>query len=391
MKIFINLLTAVVLIFAGYFEGYAIPAFARKYNLSCNTCHAPAPRLKDYGEEFAGNGFVLKDQDAPRYYQPTGDDELSLIRDFPLAVRLDGYATYNTYDSKKADFGFPYNLKILSGGSLAENISYYFYFFLSERGEVAGIEDAYLMFGDLFGSNISVAFGQFQVSDPLFKREIRLTYDDYEIYKVKPGNSNVNLAYDRGIMISTGFETGTDLVLEVVNGNGIGHADEFKNFDIDKPKNFMGRLSQSIGDVFRVGGFAYVGNEEFEHSAGNLAYENKLTMFGGDLTFNYEDYLQLNLQYVSRKDEQKLDGVQTDFKTDGGFAELIIMPNGADSKWYGTLLYNQFKIDVGDYKYQSASAHLGYLLRRNIRLVGEFTHFLENEYSMFSLGFVAAF
>ena len=39
----------------------AIPAFARKYRMSCKTCHSPFPKSIDYGDEFAGNGFVLKD------------------------------------------------------------------------------------------------------------------------------------------------------------------------------------------------------------------------------------------------------------------------------------------------------------------------------------------
>ena len=39
----------------------AIPAFARKYQFSCSTCHAPAPRLKPFGEAFAARGFRLED------------------------------------------------------------------------------------------------------------------------------------------------------------------------------------------------------------------------------------------------------------------------------------------------------------------------------------------
>ncbi|MCK7528382.1 MAG: hypothetical protein MZV64_67865 [Ignavibacteriales bacterium] len=50
-----------------------MPAFARKYSMSCKTCHAPFPKLKPYGEEFAGNGFVIKDKDTPRYTIDTGD------------------------------------------------------------------------------------------------------------------------------------------------------------------------------------------------------------------------------------------------------------------------------------------------------------------------------
>ncbi|MBI5808112.1 MAG: hypothetical protein HZA74_06885 [Ignavibacteriales bacterium] len=70
-----------------YENSFAIPAFARKYNMSCQTCHSPFPKLKPYGDEFAGNGFVLADKDAPRYFVETGDDQLSLIRDIPLAMR----------------------------------------------------------------------------------------------------------------------------------------------------------------------------------------------------------------------------------------------------------------------------------------------------------------
>ncbi len=38
----------------------AIPAFARRYRVSCTTCHAPFPRLKPYGEEYAGRGFAFE-------------------------------------------------------------------------------------------------------------------------------------------------------------------------------------------------------------------------------------------------------------------------------------------------------------------------------------------
>ena len=69
--------------------------------------------------------------------------------------------------------------KLLSGGALTKNVAYYFYFFFSERGEVAGVEDAFLMFNNVGNSELDIYAGQFQVSDPLFKRELRLFYQDY--------------------------------------------------------------------------------------------------------------------------------------------------------------------------------------------------------------------
>ena len=163
--------TIIFSIFFSIFISYsifAIPAFARKYNMTCKTCHSPYPKLKAYGEEFAGNGFVLKDQDAPRYYVETGDERLSLIRDLPLALRLEGHLTYNEDKTEKSDFKSPIIFKLLSGGAIFNNVSYYVYYIL-EEGDVGKIEDAFLYFNNLFGSELAFTIGQFQVSDPLFK------------------------------------------------------------------------------------------------------------------------------------------------------------------------------------------------------------------------------
>lgn len=47
----------------------AIPAFARKYNFSCNVCHVPGfPKLNDFGNQFRDHGYQLgSDNDLPEY------------------------------------------------------------------------------------------------------------------------------------------------------------------------------------------------------------------------------------------------------------------------------------------------------------------------------------
>ena len=47
-------LAAMVLFIVPAKKADAIPAFARKYQISCQVCHTPAmPRLKAFGDEFA--------------------------------------------------------------------------------------------------------------------------------------------------------------------------------------------------------------------------------------------------------------------------------------------------------------------------------------------------
>ena len=36
-----------------------MPAFARRYHVSCSLCHDPIPLLTRFGETFAANGFEL--------------------------------------------------------------------------------------------------------------------------------------------------------------------------------------------------------------------------------------------------------------------------------------------------------------------------------------------
>jgi len=373
------------------FKSSAIPAFARKYQISCQVCHSPAvPALKGFGDEFAGNGFRMTDYESPRYFIPTGDEKLSLFRELPLAVRLDGFATFNFNDQGSVDFGAPFVLKILSGGEISEKLSYYFYFLLSERGSIAGIEDAFLQYNDLFGTGINFYIGQFQVSDPLFKSELRLTLEPYMIYSAKPANSTIDLKYDRGIILERGFETGTSITAEVVNGSGIGAAGEGFVFDKDKYKNLMLRLNQSLGKSLSIGLFGYTGKEEIPNATDFGV--NSVRMIGPDISLNIDEKLIVNFQYLVRHDSN-FDGVSSsEANTDGGFTEVIFSPKGDKSKWYLTGLYNWVNSDLDELDYQSATLHAGYLLRRNVRLVTEYSYNMVNaSYGRLSAGFVSAF
>lgn len=387
---------AVIIMLMPSEKAAAIPAFARKYQISCQVCHSPgAPMLKPFGDEYAGAGFRMTEYESPRYFIQTGDDRLSLFRELPLAIRIDGFASLNFNDAGTVDFGSPFVVKILSGGELSDKLSYYFYFLMNERGEIAGLEDAFLMYSNVLNSGINLFIGQFQTSDPLFKGELRLTLEPYKIYGVKPENSSVDLKYDRGIMFDKGFSTGTTIVGEIVNGSGLGAAGEGYLFDKDKYKNFMLRINQSVGNSLSVGFFGYTGKEVISENTPD-PFVNQVKMYGPDLALDIDGKLLLNVQYLWRTDSDVSDAdgevMLTDVKTQGGFAELIYAPKGDMSKWYFTGLFNWVDSDLDQLDYSSGTLHAGYLLRRNVRLVAEYTRIFSGEpYGKLSAGFVSAF
>lgn len=369
---------------------WGIPAFARKYKMSCKTCHEPFPKLKAFGEEFAANGYVLKDQEPSRAFTETGDDRLTLMRDFPFAIRFDGFLKYNNGNTRTSDFAAPMNVKLLSGGALAKNISYYFYFFFSEKGKIIGLEDAFLTFTDLFHSGLGLTVGQFQISDPIFKRELRLTFEDYNIYKARNGFSNIDLTYDRGIILNYMIPKGPDLFLEVVNGSGIGEANIFENFDNDKYKNVFGRISQNFGKHLRIGASGYYGKEAQEEII------NKITIWGADATINLQA-AQLNFQYMERRDDNPyftLINNPDKIKIKGGFVELVVNPPMKDNRFYMVGLFNWIKADDEEMDYRSGAIHFGYLVRRNLRLVTELDYIFkgpEGKHARALMGLIAGF
>ncbi len=391
----LTLLAVTILLVIPPEQADAIPAFARKYQISCQVCHSPAmPRLKAFGDDFAGDGFRMTDYESPRHFINTGDDRLSLFRELPLAFRMDGHATFNFNGEGSVDFAAPFVLKIISGGELSDKLSYYFYFLMNERGHIAGLEDAFLMYRDLVGTGINIYMGQFAVSDPMFKGELRYTLENYKIYSTSPGESTIDLKYDRGILLDKGFSTGTSVVFEVVSGAGLTEADKAFVFDKDKYKNMLLKVTQNIGDYVSLGFFGYTGKEVLQNSTGDFV--NSVKMYGPDLVLDFNEKLIIGLQYVWRTDSDVYidpeSPMSEDLMTQGGFAEVIFSPKGDMSTWYLTGLLNWVESDLDILDYRSATFHAGYLIRRNVRLVTEYTRvFSGSPYGKLSAGFVSAF
>src|SRR6516165_9916165 len=59
-----------ILLFKPAPKAFGIPAFARKYQTSCTTCHNNYPELNDFGEAFKKNGFKFPKDDETFVKEP---------------------------------------------------------------------------------------------------------------------------------------------------------------------------------------------------------------------------------------------------------------------------------------------------------------------------------
>lgn len=370
----------------------AIPTFARRYRVSCQLCHNPVPALTAYGETFAANGFRMSPTEAPRDTIATGDPDLWLPRELPLAMRLDAYAQAYSGGRSVTDFQGPYVVKLLGSGAISPKLSWYLYAMLLERGEYGGVEDAYVQVNDIGGKPVDVMVGQFQVSDPLFKRELRLMFEDYAVYRARIGDDPMTLTYDRGVM-AVADVAGFTLSAMVTNGNGIGAAQSNRHFDNGPGKLVAVRASRELAAPLRLGGFALASRHDSD------GFDNRTSVVGGDATVGLGP-MEVNVQYLRREDDDPLFAGGGAVVSEGGFVEVLVRPER--SRWHLFGLYNLVTADAplldvrmggpaGLERYESLTAGVGYLVRRNFKVTAEATRDIEAESTRWSAGFVTAF
>jgi hypothetical protein len=336
----------------------AIPVFARQYNLSCSACHSAYPRLNEFGERFQDNNYRL-----PNWRDQTidvGDSQLALPKIPPFAVRAQANVqvregeeidpvTGPTGNDSDLDFQAPYLIKLLSSAPLSDHITYYFYGIFAEKGGNGEtvIEDAWFRHDDLFGSKVGLQIGQFQVSDLMFPRELRMTFQDFMAYRT------AGITYDRGLIFDRGFGP-VSVALGFVNGNGIdanfdinspGYRRPDKMFDNDSGKSSFGRIGAEIGPV-NVGLFGLLGEQKSATGIAGTETGTRDTdkrIAGLDVSGNVGGKLYWFAQALWNEWSDFLDADPArDYTWLGAFAGIDYV---ASDKWTFSALYNWSEAD----------------------------------------------
>jgi hypothetical protein len=187
----------------------AIPAFSRKYQTSCTTCHNNFPELNDFGVAFKKNGLkfpkddetfvkdipVLLGSKAQKEAFPEALYPGELPGNIPIAFRYSGFAQYNSKVPlavgfvPRTDLFAPNTFTILAAGSFGQNLSFWIDDDISTGGSGAdgGLGDGYLKYNDLGHylhlpkDALNVRFGQFELDLP-FSQARTINLSDYDVF-----------------------------------------------------------------------------------------------------------------------------------------------------------------------------------------------------------------
>jgi len=145
MSMRLTLITIVLaLVLLNVPSAHAIPAFARKYETSCQTCHVGFPKLNPFGEAFRLNGYRMPKEteeqikikpvslgaEAYKRMWPKAIYPSDLPGQVPLAMNVKMASVYSSSLDETGrhltqnDFQFPQEANLFAGATLGEHMSF---------------------------------------------------------------------------------------------------------------------------------------------------------------------------------------------------------------------------------------------------------------------------
>lgn len=138
---------------AGAGDAWAIPAWARKYGVSCNVCHQPnVPRLGPYGHRFRKLGYRLPEEIG----KPTEYKEIGQYISMRGRMRYD----YEDFERGRNTSGFRWNdATLFYAGPVTPNLSGFFELEVNESNELESLGQFSWLVGDS-DRNMQIRLGQ---------------------------------------------------------------------------------------------------------------------------------------------------------------------------------------------------------------------------------------
>jgi hypothetical protein len=323
----------------------AIPAFSRKYQTSCTTCHSNYPELNDFGEAFKKNGFkfpkddelfvkeppVLLGAKAQKEVFPKAVYPGEIPGSLPLGFRYSGFFNYNSKQPlaigflPRTDLFVPNTFTIIGAGSFGPTLSFWIDNDISSGGAdgMAFLGDGYLKVNDLSHyiglpkDTVNLRMGQFELDLPFTQaRTINLTpYDVYSQASIAglQGTTNNPFVFgipQRGIEVG-GYPNDGNFNWSVAVVNGSNNTPAMRNskdvyvrvsqrFNLERDPNVRKEV-QAAGPTgprdhtsIRFGGFYYYGrnalNIDNSQFPGLGTIHEPFYRMGGDFRFKYRQF-----------------------------------------------------------------------------------------------------
>ncbi|MGE0642096.1 MAG: hypothetical protein AB7P24_00355 [Nitrospira sp.] len=180
----------------------AIPAFARKYDVSCNTCHVSGfPKLNDFGNRFRDNGYQMDaEEDLPTglhmgYWPVSMRTEVGYQASSTSRLAVGNPAT-GSVSASTGGFGFA-ALDLLAFGTLMKDVAFGVVYTpglgsigFGTGGSDGDLEAAFVRLNNVLGTSLlNVKVGKYELDVPFSEKRSPTLNTPFAIYHYVPGRA----------------------------------------------------------------------------------------------------------------------------------------------------------------------------------------------------------
>ncbi|MEE8429519.1 MAG: hypothetical protein V3S33_08475 [Gammaproteobacteria bacterium] len=368
----------------------AIPAFARKYQTDCSSCHTAFPQLNKAGRKFKEAGY--------RFPKLKGEETISDFLHWGQHFPISALVKSRPYDKKSngdEKLRAIHEVEILIGGVLYKNVSGFMELEAededtNERGFEIGVAHGWLTYSFDQAANVQASWGPLLATDPYDTYSRRLTRGTPSVLDRKFGGADNDgkLSSPRQSISIYGRPIPEHSQLYYSAGvAGVAGDSEGVN-----PKTVWGRLAYDVTKDVMIGLLAIDG--ECEEGADDCAVDRDYKRYGIDAQADIADFRVMGV-WLTAEDDNAAGTDQED--NDAWYIQAqYVMKRDGRPTWAPIIRLDQWEEDDGSSEFSAVTLNLSYYFTQNIKGFIEYFDLYDadnsdDENSRFTLQIEAAF
>ncbi len=344
---------------------HAVPAFARKYDSNCSSCHNAYPQLNKAGRKFKEAGYAF-----PKL---KGETTISDFLHFDSYLPASAVFKIRPYDKKNdgdEKLRALHEVELMVAGRLYKNVSGYFELEAEDedtnaRGFEVGVSDAWLTYTHSDAVKLQATWGSLLATDPYdtYSGARRLTRGTQSVIARSFGGADAGGSLDTSRQSLSVFGRPMENVYYSVGVAGVADDAEGVN-----PGTIYGRVAVDVMPDVMVG-LLYL-DGKCETGATNCAVDRDYTRFGIDAQADIGN-ARVMAAWLSADDDNA--AATSEVENDAWYlqGEYVIKKDGRP-QIVPLLRIDSYETNNGADDYMSATLNVGYYFTQNIRGFAEY-------------------
>jgi hypothetical protein len=351
-------------------SAWAIPAFARKYNVTCAACHSAVPYLNSTGRSFKEAGWRMPGEDGLIDLEEQPSQEVSknlwIEKVFPVAARIKGYA-FDKKEGSDTKIRPLHEVEVFAAGSFWKTGSFFFEMEGEDEESFEVVLAGEAGWHPHRAANLKAGYGSIFHPDPynsLMDGGHRLTVSHQaplDVGSAAKARFRSDAQYITFYGRTTGYGKKNSLfyMLGASGGND--------NPEGENPKDFLARAAFDFTPDLMLGGFYFGGSRDLETETLDLS------RWGVDFNLRFSDLYLLGMFMNA---EEKLTGAS--MNNNAAYVEALYTLRKDGRPFFVPLLrYDWTELNDGSDTFSAITAQAGFYVVENAKVALEYNQELD--------------